>query len=119
MLGSQQESARQKVAAYIVVGCVIGIAVASFAGFMNGVAKAGPIDRPQGVHDQSTSTVKNVVLTYSYETSPSSTSGDDSLAVESIQFYPNYVLVRASNGNTSLFAVEKLRQFSYRPAPSK
>jgi len=117
ILDTYKGTVRPRVA-YIAAGCVIGFLVASFAPLMiNATAEASPSDSAQGLHEHDSS--KNVMLTYSYETSPSSTAGDDSLAVDSIEFYPSYVLVRASNGKTSLIAVERLRQFSYRPAASQ
>ena len=85
----------------------------------SGDAEASPLDAAQTPNERNLATVENVILDYMYETSPSGASGDNSLAVDSIQFHPNYVLVRASNGNTSLFAVERLRRFSYRFADSK
>lgn len=63
--------------------------------------------------------VENVVLKYQYETSESSAVGNDSLEVASIEFHPNYVVVNAANGSASLFAVDRLKRFNYRPAESK
>lgn len=60
--------------------------------------------------------VRDVILSYSYETSPNSTSGNKNLKVDSIYFYHNYVVVQADNGNTSLLAVDRLKHFDYHSA---
>jgi len=110
---------RQKAASYIVAGCVIGFVIATLAPLLTNRAAEAALSNASPGEQHDSANVRNVVLSYTYETSPNSTAGDDSLAVDSIRFEPNYVLVTASSGKTSLFAVERLRQFSYRPASSK
>ena len=119
VLDVHQRSPRPKAVSYIAAGCLIGFVIVVLAPLMtNRAAEAARNNAAPSVQHDS-AIVRNVVLSYTYETSPNSTAGDDSLAVDSIQFQPNYVLVTASNGKTSLFAVDRLRQFSYRPAASE
>ncbi len=98
----QNRSARLLPAIYIGVGCFVGFVVGYFFSVT-----------------QSVGAVRNVTLNYRYESSPRSWYGDDGLEVDSIQFHPNYVLVQSSSGDTSLFAVERLQSFSYRPQGSE
>ena len=72
--------------------------------------------RPGSAFADDDTVVRNVVLDYMYETDPGSASGNKALAVDSIEFHPGYVLVTDSRGRTQLFAVDRLRSFSYRPA---
>ena len=57
--------------------------------------------------------VRDVTVNYMYETDPGSASGQNDLAVESVEFLPGYVVVTDNNGRTQLFAVDRLRRFSY------
>jgi hypothetical protein len=61
-----------------------------------------------------TSNVKNVTVTYMYETSPGSASGGKVYA-DSITFYPGYVVMSHGNGHGNVFSVDRLRDFSYSP----
>lgn len=78
---------------------------------------AAPV-APAGAVSQTTHPpARNVILSYLYETSANGASGNNNLKVDSIYFYPNYVVVQAENGTTSLFAVDRLKHFDYHPAP--
>lgn len=111
---------KQKVSSGILIGAAIGFAVAVIAPFViEGSAEANPAVPLVGQHQQDVSVVKDVVVSYTCETSPNSSVGDSALAAYAIEFHPTYVLVHAKSDNTFLFPVEKLRQFSFRPSPSK
>jgi hypothetical protein len=66
-----------------------------------------------------TNVVHDVTLSYMYETDPGSASGTNGMKVESIQFHPGYVVVTGELGQSSVFAVERLRSFHFRPADSE
>ena len=72
-----------------------------------------------GVQDTNVPNVRNVIVDYMYESEPGGASGNKSLAVDSIQFYPGYVVITDTNETSRLFAVDRLRRFNYRPADSK
>jgi len=59
--------------------------------------------------------VRNVTIDYMYETEPGSASGHKALAVASIEFRPGFVLVTEASGATRLFALDRMRKFSYTP----
>ncbi len=111
---------QQKVSSLILIGAVIGFAVAIMASFMiEGKAEASSTAPLVGQYQEAVSEVKDVVVSYTYEKSSSSSTGDSALAADSIEFHPTYVLVHAKSGNTFLFPVERLQQFSFRPNLSK
>lgn len=61
--------------------------------------------------DSSVRTVKNVTVTCMYETASGST-----IEVDSIEFHSNYVVLNHSEGFGQVLAVDRLREFTYRPA---
>jgi hypothetical protein len=63
---------------------------------------------PDAVHD--------VTVTYMYETDPGSASGSNDQFVKSIKFHPSYVVMTGASGDSTLFAVDRLREFHYKPA---
>lgn len=118
VLNTNDSLPKKTAASYIAAGCIIGFVVANWIPLLtNRTAEAAGGNAALSVLDSASA--RDVVLSYTFETSPNSTAGDDSLPVDSIEFQPNYVLVTAKNGNTSLFAVNRLRSFSYRPATSE
>ncbi|QEG22029.1 hypothetical protein [Mariniblastus fucicola] len=60
--------------------------------------------------------VRNVTVDYMYETGPSSASGSEELAVDSIEFLPGYVVMTDNRGRTQLLALNRLRKFNYWPS---
>ena len=111
---------QQNVSALVLTGAVIGFTVAIIAPFMmEGKVEASSTISSVGQHQEAVSVVKDVVVSYSYETSSSSSAGNSALAADSIEFHPTYVLVHAASGNTYLYPVERLKQFSFRPSSSK
>lgn len=64
--------------------------------------------------DSSVRTVKNVTVTYMYETSPTGASGS-TIEVDSIEFHSDYVVLNHSEGFGQVLAVDRLREFTYRP----
>ncbi|MEZ6108868.1 MAG: hypothetical protein R3B96_23000 [Pirellulaceae bacterium] len=77
-------------------------------------AAAGADAGAQGESD-TPSRVNNVVLSFMYETSAGSAAGHNALEVDEIRFFPNYVLVTDSRGETQLLAISRLRNFSIHP----
>ena len=59
--------------------------------------------------------VRNVTINYMYEHAPNSASGHEALAVASVEFQPDFIVVTETNGTTRLFAINRLRKFSYTP----
>ena len=59
--------------------------------------------------------VNDVTINYMYEAEPGGASGNNAMPVESVQFHPGYVVVTDTNGGGMLFAVNRLRSFSYQP----
>ena len=59
--------------------------------------------------------VRNVTIDYMYEYEPNSASGHKALAVASVKFRPGFVVVTEINGTTKLFALDRMRKFSYTP----
>ncbi|MCP4098242.1 MAG: hypothetical protein GY748_18585 [Planctomycetaceae bacterium] len=111
---------QQKVSSLILIGALIGFAVAIIVPFMmEGKAEASSTISSVGQHQEAVSVVKDVVVSYTYETSSSSSAGNSALAADSIEFHPTYVLVHATSGDTFLFPVERLQQFRFRPSTSK
>lgn len=105
---------------FIGAGCLFGWLLATLIPAMTqDAAYGGSANAARGQFAQNTVRVENVVVSYTYQTSPNSTSGDNALAARLIEFNPNYVLVHAANGTTTLLATERLQQFSYRPADIK
>jgi hypothetical protein len=51
-----------------------------------------------------------------YETSSNTAAGSEAMSVDSIQFYPGYVVITDEGGISRLFAVDRLRKFSFQPA---
>ena len=94
---------------FIAGGLLVGSAavIATTAGWL----------RP-GESDSAPTVVQNVTVSYMYETDPGSASGNNDLPVESIQFHPGYVVVTRSSGDSSLFAVDRLRNFQFSPTRS-
>lgn len=119
-MNTQREMSRQQIVAYVGIGCLIGgLATSLFTRQTNGTAEASPMAQEQVPKEQNVASVKNVVLNYMHETTPGSASGDNALKVDSIHFYPSYVLVTDSHQNTRLLAVDRLQRFYYTPAPPK
>lgn len=104
---------RRNVALYVTATSLLAVLAFTCLPLLNSAAAAPtPAPASQSSHPPA----RNVILSYSYETSPNSSAGNDNLKVDSIYFYPNYVVVRAANGNTTLLAVDRLKHFDYRPA---
>ena len=59
--------------------------------------------------------VRNVTIDYMYEYEPNSASGHKALAVASVEFRPGFIVVTETNGTTKLFAIDRMRKFSYTP----
>ncbi len=59
--------------------------------------------------------VRDVTVDYMYETDPGSASGNNGLQVDSIEFFPGYVVVTDTGGGTQILALNRLRKFNYRP----
>jgi hypothetical protein len=59
--------------------------------------------------------VYDVTVDYMYETAPSVATGQKAWEVASIEFKPGLLVVTGMNGTTTLFALSRLRNFSYTP----
>lgn len=59
--------------------------------------------------------VRDVTVTYMYETDPGSAGGNNDKPVDSIEFYPGYVVITEDTGRSNLFAVDRLRTFHFEP----
>ena len=94
------------IAGAVVVGSVAAIATGS-----------GRLTRRESA--TSSDVVHNVTVSYMYETDPGTASGSNDLPVESIQFYPGYVVITQKSGHSSLFAVDRLRKFQFAPTKSE
>ena len=57
--------------------------------------------------------VHDVTVSYLYETEPGRATGHESQPVKSIRFFPGYVVLALPSGECELFAVDRLRRFSY------
>ena len=97
---------------YVAIAFVAGLLITSLLPPFGESAGADP-----GVESGSDtpSNVRNVVLKYMYETSPGSAAGNNALEVNEIRFFPNYVLVTDSRGQTQLLSISRLRNFSFHP----
>ncbi|TWU18722.1 hypothetical protein Poly21_08880 [Allorhodopirellula heiligendammensis] len=60
--------------------------------------------------------LRNVTVSYMYETSPGSASGNNSLEIKSIEFYAGYLMMTDNNDMTRLLAIDRLRSFSFKPS---
>lgn len=67
------------------------------------------------VSPSSANVVRDVSISYMYETDPGSASGSNAEPVDSIQFHPGYVVVTGPGGRSRLFAVDRLRKFHFEP----
>ncbi len=89
---------------YLTVGLVIGAAIVGSIWFIT----SGP-DR----------VVRNVKVNYMYQTNSNSSSGSHDVPVDSIEFYPRYIIVTRDNGYSNVFAIDRLTRFSFSPVVSK
>ena len=67
----------------------------------------------------SSNAVHDVTVSYMYETDPGSASGSSDEPVKTIQFHPGYVVITAMSGDSTLFAVDRLRRFQFKPSEFK
>lgn len=63
--------------------------------------------------------IRNVTVSYMYESEPGSAGGNNNVPLDSIQFYPEYIVINETNGGSRLMAVNRLRSFSFQPTVSK
>lgn len=92
---------------YLAIGFVIGAVVVGSSWFARGDTSPA--------HN----TAQDVTVSYMYETNPGQASGNNNKPVQSIQFHPGYVVVTGESGRSDLFAVERLRKFSFSPTRNK
>ena len=58
--------------------------------------------------------VNKVTVDYVYESDPGSASGYNGMQVDSLQFFPGYVVITDTQGKSTLLAADRLRSFSFR-----
>ncbi len=62
--------------------------------------------------------IRDVSVSYMYETNPGEASGNNDMPVDSIHFYPGYVVVTGASDQSHLFALDRLRNFQFAPTQS-
>lgn len=101
------------------VGFLVGMAVTALVfNPLDASAKSDAADSVQEAPGQPSTVARDVIVDYMYESDPGTASGHNSLEAESVEFHPGYVIVTDTAGRSSLFAVDRLRRFSYRQADS-
>lgn len=83
------------------------------AGFQIGAVTVGSIWLLTS--EFSDNVVRNVTIDYMYEFDSSGASGNKDQAVASVEFRPGYLLVTETGGRTSLFTLDRMRHFFYKP----
>lgn len=59
--------------------------------------------------------VRDVTVDYNYEAAPRSATNIEGHELDSVEFFPSYVVMTDKRGKKQLIALSRLRKFDYRP----